>query len=430
MTNADIARDIVAVFPFWRVMANELAYGANRPRGTAPGGFSSSAFLLDRALRSFTQREPSMFHFAVSLPCLIVIIRFIAPLGWPLWVKLALSVLLLAVSQHHLLTQLAFGSMFSPEVPRAVVLAVNTLFGAMIFLALMLLVTDAVTALLALAKGHLLAIPAALRYTLAALALGVAAFGVSQAARVPPLKDVEIAISGLPEAFEGYQIAHLTDLHISRLFERPWVEEVVAQTNALGADVVLITGDLIDGELAARRDDVAPLTGLSAPDGVIVSPGNHEYYFGVEQWLSHYQTLGMQILANQHTVIERDGAALVIAGVTDAAATGRGRPGPDLAQALEGAPPEAAVILLDHQPRNAARAAAQGVDLQLSGHTHGGMIVGLDRIVARANNGFVSGRYEVDGMTLYLNNGTALWPGFALRLGKPSELTRITLRAR
>jgi predicted MPP superfamily phosphohydrolase len=86
------------------------------------------------------------------------------------------------------------------------------------------------------------------------------------------------------------------------------------------------------------------------------------------------------------------------------------------------------VILLDHQPRNARHAASRGVALQLSGHTHGGMIVGLDRVVARANNGFVSGRYDVDGMTLYLNNGTALWPGFALRLGVPSELTRITLR--
>ena len=91
-------------------------------------------------------------------------------------------------------------------------------------------------------------------------------------------------------------------------------------------------------------------------------------------------------------------------------------------------PAGAPVILLDHQPRNARHAASRGVALQLSGHTHGGMIVGLDRVVARANNGFVSGRYDVDGMTLYLNNGTALWPGFALRLGVPSELTRITLR--
>ncbi len=95
---------------------------------------------------------------------------------------------------------------------------------------------------------------------------------------------------------------------------------------------------------------------------------------------------------------------------------------------LEGAPAGAPVILLDHQPSDARHAAKSGVALQLSGHTHGGLIVGLDRLAAPANAGFVSGRYDVDGMTLYVNNGTALWPGFALRLGRPSELTRITLR--
>ncbi|MGI4880376.1 MAG: metallophosphoesterase, partial [Janthinobacterium lividum] len=123
------------------------------------------------------------------------------------------------------------------------------------------------------------------------------------------------------------------------------------------------------------------------------------------------------------------GVSLVLAGVTDLSAPAAGQAGPDLDRALAGAPHGVPVLLLDHQPKNAPGAAARGVVIQLSGHTHGGMIRGLDRIVARANGGFVSGRYEVGGMTLYVNNGTALWPGFALRLGVPSELTRITLRA-
>ncbi|MFG6668489.1 metallophosphoesterase [Halomonas sp. HNIBRBA4712] len=371
-----------------------------------------------------------MFHLLVSLPCLIVILRVLAPLGWPRWSKVALSTLLLLVSQHHLLTQLAFGSMFSPEVPRPMVLVVNLLFGAMIFLALMQLAVDAVTLGLAVIKRRRLKIPAALRYALGALALGIAAFAVNQAAKVPPLKEVEIAIDDLPEAFEGYRIVHLTDLHISRLFERPWVEEVVAKTNALEADVILITGDLIDGDLEARRGDVAPLASLTAADGVFASPGNHEYYFGAGQWLAHFETLGMQILDNAHAVIQRDGAELVLAGVADVSAVGAGYPGPNLAAALAGAPPNAPLILLDHQPRNARAAAAQGVDLQLSGHTHGGMMVGFDRLVARANEGFVSGVYELGAMTLYLSSGTALWPGFALRLGTEPELTLITLRGR
>jgi predicted MPP superfamily phosphohydrolase len=114
--------------------------------------------------------------------------------------------------------------------------------------------------------------------------------------------------------------------------------------------------------------------------------------------------------------------------VTDHSAAHFGAPAPDLATALAGVPADAPVILLDHQPMFAKRAADRDVALQLSGHTHGGMVVGLDRLVARANNGFVSGWYRVGDMQLYVNNGTGLWPGFALRLGTPAELTRITLR--
>lgn len=371
-----------------------------------------------------------MFHFFVALPCLIVIARYLAPLRWPLWVKISLSALLLLVSQHHLLTYLAFGSMFSPEVPRIMVLAINWVFGTLLLLAVLQLAVDLVTSLLMIVTRRRLAIPAPLRYAIGVIALGVAAFAVNQAARVPPMKEVEIAIAGLPAQFDGYQIIHLTDLHISRLFEAPWVDAVVAKTNALAPDLVVITGDLIDGDLETRRADVAPLQALSAPDGVYASPGNHEYYFGYEQWMAHYQSLGLQTLANQHAVLTRDGADLVLAGITDLRAPRTGWPAPDVDEALAGAPANAPIILLDHQPFDAVRAAAAGVDLQLSGHTHGGMIWGFDRIVARANNGFVSGMYDVDGMTLYVNNGTGLWPGFALRLGKPSELTRITLRSR
>ncbi|MCH4811994.1 metallophosphoesterase [Vreelandella neptunia] len=369
-----------------------------------------------------------MFHFVVAIPCLIVIFRYLIPLKWPLWFKGLLSVVLLLVAQHHWLTLIAFGSMFSPEVPRIIVLAVNWIFGTMLFLAVLQIVVDVMALVLMAIKRKRNAIPSLLRYSMGALALGVAAFAVSQAARVPAVKDVEVTIQGLPAAFEGYEIVQLTDLHISRLFEAPWVEAVVAQANALEPNLIVITGDLIDGDLDVRRADVAPLQALSAPDGVYTIPGNHEYYFGYPQWMAYYQTLGMQVLANQHVVIENEGANLVLAGVTDFTAGGHAFPAPNVDEAIAGAPEDSPIIMLDHQPRNAAAAAAAGVDLQLSGHTHGGMIVGFDRLVANANNGFVSGVYDVQDMTLYVNNGTGLWPGFALRLGKPAELTRITLR--
>ncbi len=144
--------------------------------------------------------------------------------------------------------------------------------------------------------------------------------------------------------------------------------------------------------------------------------------------MTQFALLGMTPLENRHTLITRNGKQLVLAGVTDLSAAETGLPMPDLAKALAGAPERAPVILLDHQPKNARTAAERGVALQLSGHTHGGLVNGLERIFGLANGGDVSGRYNVPGMTLYVSNGTALWGGLALRLGKPSELTRITLR--
>jgi uncharacterized protein len=368
-----------------------------------------------------------MFHLTFALPALYVLARFVWPLPWAPGGKIALAIAVLVASQYHLWSRLSSGSVFSPEFPRALVFLFNWAFGAIALLAVMQIALD-VTALIARLFRDGGAIPDSVRYTAAAAAMLLSAVGVYQATRVPRLKDVEIAIPGLMPQFDGYRLLQLTDLHISRLFPREWTQAVVERSNALGVDLIVITGDLIDGSFGARRADVAPLRDLRAKDGVWVIPGNHEYFFGYEEWMLQYASLGMQALANDHTVLNRDGGSLVLAGVTDLSAPRSFHPAPDLSAALEGAPSGTPIVLLDHQPRNAAQAAARGVALQLSGHTHGGMIPGLDRLVARANNGFVSGRYQVGGMTLYVNNGTALWPGFALRLGRSSELTRITLR--
>lgn len=370
-----------------------------------------------------------MFHLVAALPWGVVVLRYLLPLTAPLWIKLALALVLLVVAEQHLISRWVTGSIFSPETPCPLSMVLNALFGALILLAVFQLLLDLVMLITMLIKQQRMAAPPMARYLIGLLALGLGILGVQQAARVPPVKDIEMTIPGLASPFEGYRIVQLTDLHISGLFPETWTRAVVERTNALDADAILITGDLMDGTLENRRDDVAPLAGLRAVDGVFVIPGNHEYYFGYEPWMQHYVSLGMQRLANSHTLIERDGARLAVAGVTDPAGPSRGLPGPDVAAAVQDIPAEVPIILLDHQPKNAREAAREGVALQLSGHTHGGMIVGMDRIVARANNGFVSGRYDVDGMTLYVSNGTALWMGFALRLGRPSELTRITLRA-
>ncbi|MGU3665430.1 metallophosphoesterase [Methylobacterium sp. A49B] len=370
-----------------------------------------------------------MIRLIPSVPALYVIARVVWPLPWPPALKLGMAALLLVASQYHLWSRLSSGSVFAPEFPRPVVILFNGAFGAIVFAAAMQLALDFAVLIFLAIPGGGWAIPSAWRLAVVLAAACLATVAVRQAMRVPPLKDVPVAMADLPPGFDGYTILHLTDLHISRLFPAAWARAVVARANDLKVDLIVVTGDFIDGSLEARRNDVEPLRTLRARDGVWAVPGNHEYFFDHDAWMRHLEGLGIRVLANAHTVLRRDDSALVLAGVTDRSAPATGHPGPDIDAALSRAPAEARIVLLDHQPANAAWAAARGVALQLSGHTHGGMIRGLDRLVARGNAGFVSGAYQVGSMLLYVSNGTGLWPGFALRLGRPYELTRITLRA-
>ncbi len=367
------------------------------------------------------------------LLALYVVWRVVWPLRVSLSVRGPLGLLVVALALHHRIVARFAGTMASPEIPKAAIAVLATGFTTLLLGALAVLLLD-----LLLLGARLLRCPrasAALRHaTLRPAAFGVAlllsTYGVWQGMAVPQTRQVEVVIDDLPAAFDGYRVLQLTDIHASRLLTGRWVARVVANSNALKPDLVVITGDLIDGSVAARAADVAPLGTLRAPDGVIAITGNHEYYAQYAAWMQAFRAQGMQVLENSHVELHREGAALTIAGVTDPVASNYGLPPPDLDAALAGADPTAPVILLDHRPGAARANAARGVALQLSGHTHGGHIVGMDQLVKRANGGFVSGRYEVDGMTLYVSNGAGLWAGFAARIGVPSEITLITLRRR
>ncbi|MFD4838800.1 metallophosphoesterase [Achromobacter sp. NPDC058515] len=374
-----------------------------------------------------------MFHVITGLIGLYVIWRFVWPLAWPRTARLLLAALVLLAAEHHLVTRNFFGTMASPEVPAAVLMALGWAFGALILLALFLLAKDVAGLLLSVfsrARGRALLSCPRLRAGFAAAALALSAVGLWQAVRVPDVKTIEIALPGLPPAFDGFRIVHLTDLHASRLLQADWMEAIVARANALEPDLTLITGDLVDGTPEARAADVLPLRNLRAPQGVIAIPGNHEYYAEYLGWLKAFEQLGLRMLLNEHVAIERDGQRLVLAGITDSAASRVGQPLPDIAAAMAGVPPSAPVILLSHRPVGAARHAQAGAALQLSGHTHGGQILGPHLLTQWANEGYVSGMYQVGGMQLYVSNGAGLWNGFPIRLGRPSEITRIVLRAR
>lgn len=369
-----------------------------------------------------------MFHLMFSLPALYVIARFIWPSHWGRAFKISATVLVALASQYHLYNRISSGSVFSPEMPREIIILLNWGFCSILLLALLQIAVDIVMLATMLLRRRYLKIVHAVRPVIAMLAMVLSAYGVNQAIQVPAIKDIEIGIRNLPEEFVDYKVLQLTDMHISRLFPAAWTEATVERALGLNVDLIVVTGDVIDGTVGERRLDVAALGKLHAPDGVLLVPGNHEYYFGFHEWMAHLSSLGMQPLLNSHTLIARGAAKLYVAGVTDLTAYRNNLPVSDVGKALAGIPPDSAIILLDHQPRNARHAAGLGAGLQLSGHTHGGLIAGLDPIFTQANEGFVSGIYDLGAMTLYVNNGTALWPGVALRLGRPAELTRITLK--
>lgn len=373
----------------------------------------------------------------INLLSFVIIAYLLLRWVWPMRLALPMKALLAALvvllaKQHWIVAKLMGTTIASPEIPRAVLLAVSVGFGFLMLLTILLVLRDLIGALvwlLSRSKAVVVLGSRALANALAVIALLLSAIGVWQAVQLPQVREVEVTLDHLPQALDGYSIVQLTDLHASRLLEGSWLEAVVERSNALKPDLIVITGDLVDGTVAARRNDVPALARLSAPDGVFGIPGNHEYYAGYSEWMSAFKALGIHMLVNAHVLVGRDSAAIVLAGLADRVGPPRGLPGPDVAAALRGRPAGKPVILMEHQPRNARANAIAGADLQLSGHTHGGHIRGFDVLVQRANAGFVSGRYDVNGMQLYVSNGAGLWAGFPYRLGRPAEITRITLRA-
>lgn len=368
-----------------------------------------------------------MFHIWTLLPALYVLFRFIRPLPVPILAKIVATGVMFVASEFHLITKLFTGNMFSPEIPKPLLLLTTWLFGMTVFMAALLVLRDIFGMVHRLVSGRWLNWHTAFWFILPSVAAILTTQALQNGTATPEVKKVTVTLRGLPPHFEGYRIVQLTDLHASRLLPRSWIQDVVARTLELDADMVVVTGDLIDGWPDARFSDIEPLGQLRARNGVFAVTGNHEYYFGAENWIQTFEKLGLHFLNNAGIRISRDGDSLYLAGVTDAVAPSYGLPGPDLKQALKSSRPGETVILLDHRPENAGLAAERGVSLQLSGHTHGGMIAGLDKLVAPANNGFVSGLYTESSLALYVSNGSGIWNGFPFRLGKSSEITLITL---
>jgi predicted MPP superfamily phosphohydrolase len=264
----------------------------------------------------------------------------------------------------------------------------------------------------------------------AALAVGGAsvAAGMAEARGTHEVVDVEVTLAKLPHALDGFTIVQLTDLHVGLTIDRAFVQRVVDRANGLAPDLIVLTGDLVDGKVPDLRDDIAPLGELRAKHGVFATTGNHEYYSGVDPWIAEVTRLGARYLRNQRVAIGDGEASFDLAGVDDYSAEAYPGHGEDLAAALEGRDPSRALVLLAHQPRQVRHAALHGVDLQLSGHTHGGQIWPWHYIVRIQQRGLLAGRYQVGATQLYVSRGCGYW-GPPVRLLAPLEITRVILRA-
>ncbi len=242
------------------------------------------------------------------------------------------------------------------------------------------------------------------------------------------VKRVEITLPHLPPEMDGFTIAQLSDLHLDLVHGGEWLASVVETTQAVQPDLIAITGDLAEGSVAQFRDEVEPLKGLSAPNGVFFVTGNHEYFHDLDGWLTLLEEFGIRVLRNQRVAIGIPEKGFDLAGVDDHDG-GRIAPdhGPDLNKALEGRDPSRAVVLLAHQPRIVEEASEKGVDLVLSGHTHGGQIWPFSYLVY-LQQPYVRGLKVHNGTKLYLSSGTGFW-GPPMRLGTTAEIALITLRS-
>jgi len=255
----------------------------------------------------------------------------------------------------------------------------------------------------------------------------VAGVGLVQAARPPEVVEVEVPIEGLPAALDGYRIVQISDVHIGPSLRGDFLSDVVDRVNALEPDLVAVTGDLIDGYVENLAPEMESLKRLAAADGAFFVTGNHEYYWDGEAWCQHVADLGLTVLNNQHRVIERGGAKLLLAGVTDYSAGGHvaeHRSDPTLAR--KGAPVCDVDVLLAHQPRSVFAAADAGYDLQISGHTHGGQYFPMNVFVHLVQPYVAGLERHAEKMWIYVSRGTAYW-GPPLRVGAPHEITVLRL---
>ena len=257
----------------------------------------------------------------------------------------------------------------------------------------------------------------------AAAAVGTVGYGTYGVLRGPRVKRVTVPLAKLPRAAHGYRIAVVSDIHLGPVLGRGFAQKVVDTINSTQPDLIAVVGDLVDGSVKDLGPAAAPLAQLRARHGSFFVTGNHEYFSGAEQWVDEVRRLGINPLENARTELPH----FDLAGVNDVAGESEGQ-GPDYAKALGDRDRARACVLLAHQPVQIHDAVDHGVDLQLSGHTHGGQLF-PGNLVAGLANPTLEGLDRYGDTQLYVSRGAGAW-GPPTRVGAPSDITVIELAAR
>ena len=265
--------------------------------------------------------------------------------------------------------------------------------------------------------------------TAGVVALGTAGTGAYLANSAPVVRRVPVTLRALDPALDGLKIVTFSDAHLSSTYRGRRFERVVELVNEERPDVVAVVGDLVDGGVSELREEVAPLADLVSAQGVFFVTGNHEYFVDTQEWMRHLPTLGVEVLRNERVPIRRGTATFDLAGIDDRTAQSFGVPGhgADLDAALDGRDDSTPVVLLAHQPVMVDQARAAGVDLQLSGHTHGEQLWPFDYLI-RLDQPAVEGLSRHGDTQLYVTAGVGYW-GPPMRIGARPEVTVVELRA-
>lgn len=360
-----------------------------------------------------------MFLWIVSFVNLCVavylVVSLIRPLGLKRSVKIILSFLILCASQYLWISFIA-SFFFNRMNPFSFgFISVSGVLQVVLFVFfLWAVVMDGIALILRLMKR-----PFVHRIVFISVgAVFMSVLGIYEAIKVPVVRYVTIYSDMLPHDWKSATIAVLSDIHIGSdtQLEKKWLQQTVAKTNALHPDMILVTGDIIDGSVEFLNDQIRPLFDLSAKDGVYLTFGNHETYRGAGAWETFFRQNAVRVLNDEVISVSLNTNPIKLAGIYRNSAL--------LNTELNDSP----ILLMAHYPAVAKKIPADKVFLQLSGHTHGGQFAFLYPLVALGNEGFVRGLYQLGRSQLYVHSGTGLWRGFPFRFLTPSEITLMTIR--